>query len=133
MNNEFCDCSSTATLQTIDTTTLIIPNIFSPNGDGINDIWEIKNIGYFPSCKVKVMKACFFSSTVFESTGYSTPWDGKENGKVKGGKYKYEISIGDKTFKGYVGVFGGKKFEASDFDCIFDCTPLDRTDPAIGH
>jgi gliding motility-associated-like protein len=74
---------------------LIIPNTFTPNADGINDLWVIKNIEQMPDCVVDVFNR--FGQKVFTSVGYATPWDGK----VKGGKhvppgvYYYVIDLGN--------------------------------------
>lgn len=59
--------------------TPMIPNTFSPNGDGINDTWVIRYLKTYPKARVQV-----FSRTgqlMFESTGYTTPWNGTLNGK----------------------------------------------------
>jgi gliding motility-associated-like protein len=56
-----------------------IPNAFSPNGDGINDRWEIPNLSRYPGCSVEVFNR--YGQKVFSSAGYGTPWDGKYNGQ----------------------------------------------------
>ena len=54
---------------------LYIPSDFSPDGDGINDFWEIRNIENFPKCKVIVYTKT--NILIYESNdGYSEPWDG---------------------------------------------------------
>jgi gliding motility-associated-like protein len=128
LNQDFCDCAYTPTTQKIDTITLTIPNIITPNGDGFNDTWVINNLNYFPGCKVKIMKPGIFRTVIFESTGYAVPWDGK----VKDGKYRFEIAIGDKAITGYVCVIKNNKYDLSGFDCIFNCSPRDPYDPLIG-
>jgi gliding motility-associated-like protein len=129
LNKDLCDCAKSPTIQTIDTTILTIPNIFTPNGDGHNDYWFIKNINYFPNCHIKIMKEGLFHKTVYESTGYTSNfW----NGEGKNDSYKYEITIGSTTITGYVCVvIGSKNFKLSDYNCIGDCTPMDNTDPLI--
>ncbi|OKL38412.1 hypothetical protein A3841_06740 [Pontibacter flavimaris] len=56
-----------------------IPNTFTPNQDGINDTWEIENIGKYGNCKVQIYNQ--WGSLVFNSDGYKQPWDGRQNGK----------------------------------------------------
>ncbi|MBK8140515.1 MAG: gliding motility-associated C-terminal domain-containing protein [Chitinophagaceae bacterium] len=57
----------------------IIPNIFSPNGDGVHDRWELPYLESYPGCTIDVVNR--YGQLVFRSVGYVTPWDGKVNGK----------------------------------------------------
>lgn len=55
-----------------------IPNAFSPNGDGINDTWNIKYLESYPGATVEVYNR--YGQIVFRSLGYSKPWDGRVSG-----------------------------------------------------
>jgi gliding motility-associated-like protein len=55
------------------------PNAFSPNGDGINDLWQIRGLHSYTGCSVQVFDR--YGRLVFRSTGYNSPWDGTFNGK----------------------------------------------------
>ena len=82
-----------------------IPNIFSPNGDGVHDTWVIKYLETYPGCTVEVFNR--YGQRVFASTGYSKPWDGTVNGKpVPVGTYYYIVDPknGRKREAGYVDV-----------------------------
>lgn len=82
-----------------------IPNIFSPNGDGIHDRWEIKYLDTYPGCTVEVVNR--YGQLVFRSVGYGTPWDGKVNGKdAPIGTYYYVVDPknGRKPLTGYVEI-----------------------------
>ncbi len=69
----------------------IIPNIFSPNGDGINDTWQIKYLDSYPGATVDVYNR--YGQPVFHSNGYSIPWDGTYNGAaLPVGTYYYVIN-----------------------------------------
>lgn len=59
---------------------LLIPNVFTPNGDGRNDTWEIKNMEYYPGLTVNIFDR--WGQKIFSSVGYDIPWDGKYKGKV---------------------------------------------------
>jgi gliding motility-associated-like protein len=71
---------------------LRIPNIFSPNGDGINDTWAIQNIDTYPLATVKVFTRS--GRVVFESKTLGLAWDGTLNGKaVPVATYYYVIDL----------------------------------------
>ena len=59
---------------------LDIPNVFTPNGDGINETWEISGMEFVSTCEIKVLDR--WGRTVFESLGYPVAWDGKYDGEL---------------------------------------------------
>ncbi len=68
----------------------VVPNAFSPNGDGINDKWTIEYLDTYPGCIVSVYNR--FGQKVFESTGYIKAWDGTIKGTpLPVGTYYYII------------------------------------------
>ncbi len=69
----------------------VIPNTFSPNGDGINDTWKIKYLDSYPGSTVDVYNR--YGQSVFHSNGYNKEWDGTMNGKsLPIGTYYYVIN-----------------------------------------
>jgi gliding motility-associated-like protein len=73
-----------------------INNFMSPNGDGKNDVWEIKGDRVFSACDVKIINR--FGNTVYQSKGYDNTWDGTSNGKeLPAGVYYYVISCSGKA------------------------------------
>jgi gliding motility-associated-like protein len=54
-----------------------IPNVFSPNGDGINDTWVIKYLETFVNASIKIYNR--YGQQVFTAQQYNTPWDGRFN------------------------------------------------------
>jgi len=77
---------------------LTIPSVFSPNGDGINDRWEILGTARFPNMKVEIMDR--WGQKVFESVSYGELkwWDGTHRGKpVATSTYYYVIDLNDDT------------------------------------
>jgi gliding motility-associated-like protein len=67
-----------------------IPNAFSPNGDGINDVWNINALASYPESTVKVFNR--YGQIIYQSNGYSKPWDGSFNGSpLPFGTYYYII------------------------------------------
>ena len=82
-----------------------IPNIFSPNGDGIHDTWVIQYLETYPGSTVDIFNR--YGQKIYQSEGYSKPWDGTVNGKpVPIGTYYYIVNPknGRKIMSGYVDV-----------------------------
>jgi gliding motility-associated-like protein len=64
--------------------------IFTPNNDGIQDVWEIDNILDNPDLKVKIFNRA--GVKLFEASPYTNNWDGTKNGKrLPYGDYYYII------------------------------------------
>lgn len=69
---------------------IIIPNAFTPNGDGSNDTWSIAALLSYPNCTVSIYNR--YGEAVYQSKGYQHPWDGRLNGKqLPVGTYYYII------------------------------------------
>ncbi|MCG6189931.1 T9SS type B sorting domain-containing protein [Maribellus maritimus] len=77
---------------------LIIPDVFTPNGDGINDKWEIGNIDFYPFQKVVIYNR--YGQIVYTCEREYVPWDGKIDGKIIQGTYMYQL-IFDSSNKKY--------------------------------
>lgn len=87
---------------------LELPNGFTPNDDGFNDLWEIGGTGAFPKLEVLVYDRA--GQLVHRNIGYVQPWDGKRNGvPVPAGTYYYVIDLNEPQvdldpFTGYVSI-----------------------------
>ncbi len=69
---------------------IAVPNAFSPNGDGINDVWNISMLITYPESETNVFNR--YGQLVFHARGYTKPWDGRYNGSpVPVGTYYYTI------------------------------------------
>ena len=68
---------------------------FSPNGDGVNDVWEIAVLKDFPDAKVTIFNR--WGQTIYETDPY-IPWDGTFEGKpISIGTYYYIIDLKDSS------------------------------------
>ncbi|PIQ22488.1 MAG: hypothetical protein COW65_02885, partial [Cytophagales bacterium CG18_big_fil_WC_8_21_14_2_50_42_9] len=81
---------------------LTIANVFSPNGDGVNDKWEIVNIQNYAENDLVIINR--WGSEVYRSKSYHNQWDG---GELSAGTYFYVLKVkvcdgSYKTHKGYV-------------------------------
>jgi gliding motility-associated-like protein len=91
-----CMSSDTVVLSEKYCTTIPVPNAFTPNGDGINDTWNIPPLQYFPMCTVTIFSR--WGQLVFSSLGYPKPWDGTYHGKpLPTGTYYYIINLQNNT------------------------------------
>lgn len=84
---------------------IAISNAFTPNGDGLNDTWAIKNIDGFPNSVVQIYSR--YGIPVFYSMSYAVPWDGKLNDvDLPVGTYYYVIDLknGDTPTTGWVAI-----------------------------
>jgi len=84
-----------------------IPNAFSPNGDGINDTWQIPSLSAYPHLTITIFDR--YGRKVFNSTGYKKAWNGTSNGKpLPTGTYYYIINtnadLSSKTLSGSVTI-----------------------------
>ncbi|WP_299287337.1 PKD domain-containing protein [uncultured Mucilaginibacter sp.] len=71
----------------------VIPNTFTPNNDGINDIWNIQNLDSYPDVTVEIYNR--YGQQIYYSKGYSIPWDGRYKGaELPVGTYFYVINPG---------------------------------------
>ncbi|MEJ5995466.1 PKD domain-containing protein [Pedobacter sp. Du54] len=77
------------------------PTSFTPNGDGINDVWNILLLDSYPDNTVEIFNRA--GQKVFESKGYKVPFDGNFHNKpLPVGVYYYIIApkSGRKTVTG---------------------------------
>jgi gliding motility-associated-like protein len=82
-----------------------IPDVFTPNGDGINDEWIIENLEMFPEATVYVFNR--WGQMMYKGTGNDEPWDGRYRGHfVPAGTYLYIVDLYQRTeaYKGTVTV-----------------------------
>ena len=77
---------------------LTIPNAFTPNGDGINDSWDIQNIELYRDVTIKVYNR--WGQIVYETNTPSQKWDGTSNSHpLPSGTYLYVIFLNNGKHK----------------------------------
>lgn len=87
------------------------PNVFTPNGDGTNDLLIFKNLDYYPNTALQIYDR--WGILVYENGNYLNDWNGKKNGnggECVDGTYYYVLSgINLKTtLTGFVQLIRGK-------------------------
>jgi gliding motility-associated-like protein len=88
---------------------LVIPQAFSPDGDGKNDLLEFPGITNFESNSLLIFNR--WGNKVFEAAPYNNDWDAISSGslntgsgKVPAGTYYYVLDLGDgsEPLSGYI-------------------------------
>ena len=80
---------------------ITIPNTFTPNGDGINDTWDITGLEQYSHCTVQIYNR--WGQSIYSSVGYSISWNGTYSQRpVPVGTYYYIIDL-----KNSMGVLSG--------------------------
>jgi gliding motility-associated-like protein len=79
---------------------LFIPNLVTPNNDGENDVFKIKNIHLYPDNSIIICNQ--WGESVYRKEGYNNEW----TADVSDGVYYYYLTIGrtGKEYKGWVHV-----------------------------
>lgn len=84
---------------------VFIPNVLTPNGDGYNDTWFIKNVELFPRNSVQIINR--WGDVVYQNRNYRNNWAGEYGGgPLPAGTYYYILDLGDDwgLFKGDVTI-----------------------------
>ena len=76
-----------------------IPNMVSPNGDGINDTWKIKQPQYFQEAKISIYDRY---GKLLKVMTANEGWDGKLDGNIlTPSDYWFSISLHEKEVFGH--------------------------------
>jgi gliding motility-associated-like protein len=67
-----------------------IPNVITPNGDGINDKFEIENLEYYPGSKLFIYNR--WGQQLYASNDYRNDWGGET---LESGNYFYHLIVTD--------------------------------------
>jgi gliding motility-associated-like protein len=101
-------CTDTLIIEvTIKKFKMNIPNVFTPNGDGTNEKWEIPDLEKYITNEVVVFNR--WGKKVFEATDYKNNWDG---GKLGDGVYFYILRCKgqwkEDIYRGSVTILGSR-------------------------
>ncbi|PAW92154.1 hypothetical protein CKK33_01040 [Mucilaginibacter sp. MD40] len=91
-------CKAFASVKITVDNELQIPNTITPNGDGINDTWVIKNLENHPKASIQIFTRS--GTLVYFAKGGSKKWDAIYNGKkLPAAVYYYIITLDDDNAK----------------------------------
>jgi len=97
--NDICHASDTVK---VNVNGLFIPSGFSPNDDGVNDVFEIKGIQNLAKAELRIFNR--WGQSVFESIKYLNEWNGfnYRNKELPDDTYFYELILENGNYNGYV-------------------------------
>lgn len=101
--NEGCSASDDVSIKILQHPE--IPNTFTPNGDQINDEWNIRYLASYPKATLSVFNR--YGVQVFYAAGDIRSWDGKHKGSdLPVGTYYYILNPhnGQKTLSGSITI-----------------------------
>lgn len=79
---------------------IVVPNVVTPNGDGINDFFKINNLENFPNSSLNVFTR--WGNKIYNNDNYKNDW----SPKVIDGTYFYIINVSDgRKLNGFFQVF----------------------------
>lgn len=87
----------------LSTRAMFVPNLFSPNGDGVNDTFEIRGLELYAESEISIVNR--LGNEVFKATNYKNNWTGEG---LNEGTYFYVLKTKETTgapwqvSKGYV-------------------------------
>lgn len=89
---------------------IIIPNVITPNNDGVNDAFHVRNLEFHPNTQLRIFNR--WGNLVFETNDYDNDWRGvKNNGTdLSDGTYFYILTLttDSEVFEGTVKISRGK-------------------------
>lgn len=99
-SNAFCidSLSQQVTINVDSLSSFYFPNVFSPNGDGINDCFKIAQADLYTNCfSLQIFNR--WGKQVFSSTDPNACWEGS---RESNGVYFYTVRIGETEINGHV-------------------------------
>ncbi|MBK8362286.1 MAG: gliding motility-associated C-terminal domain-containing protein [Bacteroidetes bacterium] len=64
-----------------------IPNVFTPNGDNVNDFYEMKSLCYFEQFRIIIFNR--WGKKMYESNNPGFKWDGRTEGGTEASEGVY--------------------------------------------
>jgi len=72
---------------------IVTPNVFTPNGDGVNDVLEFKYLEFYSSNHLRVFNR--WGNEIFGKSNYQNDWSAKD---ISDGTYYYILELPDQSY-----------------------------------
>ncbi|TAJ67286.1 MAG: T9SS type B sorting domain-containing protein [Chitinophagaceae bacterium] len=108
-NEDGCSDTASVVIKVVQGYSIMPQNILTPNGDGYNDTWEIKNISHYSNNSIIIYNRN--GVRVFGQENYTGGWKGVSDSgaKLATEVYYYVIKLksttGEVVVKGYLNIF----------------------------
>jgi gliding motility-associated-like protein len=106
-----CSDQTSKNIEVVQAIELYLPNAFTPDGDGINDTWQIKGLG-IDAFHLSIEIYDLWGTIVFQSDSRDAQWDAgfyTRGNRVPSGQYNYRVLARD-TERGIGHLFEGHIF-----------------------
>lgn len=98
-----CSAQDTVSVTVLPQNTIRVVDLFTPNGDGVNEFWKIDYLQNVGNYTIKVFSRAGIE--VLTTSNYNNDWDGTYEGKaLPDGTYWYIIRTDNGEFKGAVTI-----------------------------
>ena len=78
---------------------LVIPNIFTPNGDNTNDLFIIANLEYYPNSHLQIFNR--WGKKIYDSPDYQNDWNGSN---YSDGVYYFILDSNSKLYTNFITI-----------------------------
>ncbi|MBL7896911.1 MAG: gliding motility-associated C-terminal domain-containing protein, partial [Crocinitomicaceae bacterium] len=108
-------CTDTASLTITvnpNITSVVIPNLLTPNGDAFNDVLQIPNIDTYPNNELIIFNG--YGQIIFQASPYNNDWAATYlNAPVPDGTYYYVLNLNDPLlapdpYQGVITIIGNE-------------------------
>jgi len=105
-----CVNTDSLVITVLDDYLFTVSNALTPNGDGLNDVWNVQNLENYPDNSIAIFNR--YGQEVYSATPYKNDWGGTYGGQLlPDGTYYYVLTFkgSPKIFKGGVTIVDGSK------------------------
>ncbi|MFN5183489.1 MAG: gliding motility-associated C-terminal domain-containing protein [Bacteroidota bacterium] len=109
-NSNGCTATDSVKVRVEERYEFIFNSVITPNGDGFNDKWVIKNLEFYSQNEIIIFNR--YGQKVFAMTDYDNSWDGTNSGALlPDGTYYFvlKFSNSDKSFTGPITLLRSSK------------------------